>query len=193
MNKALSVIICIPVLASCGHAQKTQEPAAQVKTKLEAFQARTGAVIIKGFSEIGTVQGQYGTFVTVESREFTDASTGKKEYGITVEVKKGGTIEQENTSYVDYDEIDSLIKGIDYISKADASVTKLKDFEADYRTKGDLEISTFSGSRGEIQAAVSSGTIGKTNAFFPLSKLGDIRNLLVNAKGVLDSVSQGAK
>jgi len=173
---------------ACGHGQKNQAPAAQAKTKLEAFQARTGAVIVMGFSEVGTVQGKYGTSATVESREFTDASTGKKEYGITVEVKKEGTMESENTSYIDYDEVDSLIKGIDYISRADASVTKLKHFEADYRTKGDLEISTFSSGSGEIQAAVASGTIGGTRAFLSISKLGEFRNLIVNAKAGLDSV-----
>jgi hypothetical protein len=61
---------------------KQNEP----KTKLEAFIAKTGTVIIRGFSEIGSMQGLYGSSVAVDSMEFTDVTGGKNEkaYGITI-------------------------------------------------------------------------------------------------------------
>jgi hypothetical protein len=174
------------VQSACAQTGAKVESAGQTKTKLELFQARTGVVIIRGFSKIGTIDGRYGN-ASVESKEFTDASSGKREYGITIEVVSTGDVKRDNTSYVDYDEIDSLLKGIDYISKIQSSVTKLSNFQADYRTKGELEISTFS-SGGRTLAAVSSGSIGQVSAYFELSKLAELRDLIVKAKTNLGAI-----
>ncbi len=77
---------------------------------------------------------------------------------------KGGNYEKDHTSFIDYDEIDSLIQGIDYISNVKPDVTEFENFQADYSTKGDLEISTFS-SNDKLMAAVSSGNIGRVTAY----------------------------
>jgi len=105
------------------------------QTKIETFQARTGTVLIKNYSTIGTVSGLGGS-VTVTSFEFVDPQSAKREYGIGVEATESGRLERSARSYVDYDEIDSLLKGIDYVSKIDVTQTKLSNFEAHYRTKG---------------------------------------------------------
>jgi hypothetical protein len=43
------------------HAQNLKDQVPSPKTKLEEFSARTGAVIIRGFEEIGSVYGLYTT------------------------------------------------------------------------------------------------------------------------------------
>jgi hypothetical protein len=145
--------------------------------------AQDGAVIVRGFSKVGEVKGQFGTSVLIESKEFTNASTGKKEHGITFEVKEGGRLERDHTSYVDYDEIPSLVKGLEYIAKVDKSATTFDNFQADYRTRGDLQFSVFSQDGGaKIGAAVSSGTIGKTQAFIALADLDSIRAVVETAR-----------
>ena len=193
MRKFLFLTIYIIVFGSAAFSQQPTETPKEAKTKLEAFQARTGVVIIRGFSEIGTVQGLYNTSIEVESKEFTDASNGRKEYGITIQVKDySRSLERENTSYIDYDEIDSLIKGLDYISKIDGSVTQLNNFQADYRTKGDLTFATFN-SRGEIMFAVQSGRIGTATAYFKLGNIADIRKLLIAAKAKIDTIKPATK
>jgi len=161
-------------------------------TKLAAFQAKTGAVIIQGFSKIGTVPALYGAHVTIQAKEYANASDGSREYGMTIEVKEGGTLERENTSYIDYDELESLLNGIDYIVKIDGSVTQLDDFQADYRTKGDFGISTFS-SGGQVLAAIKSGTIGQASAFYRLTDLALVRNHIASARTVLDSLKAPAR
>jgi hypothetical protein len=182
------LVLSLTCLTSIASAQQAAEPAKETKTKLEAFQARTGVVIIRGFSEIGTARGMYSTSIVVESKEFADATTGKKEYGMTIEVKDNSrSLERESTSYIDYDEIDSLIKGLDYISKIDGGVTKLSNFQADYRTKGDLSFSTFS-AQGEILFGVESGRIGSASAYFKGSSIADIRKLIVDAKAAIDAI-----
>src|ERR1035437_320697 len=100
MKHALKITLCIlcTTMIGCSRtsAQSKAAPAQEPKTKLQAFEAKTGVVIISGFSTVGSVSGQYGGSVSVESKEFIDASTGKREYGIVIEVKKGGEIERDN-------------------------------------------------------------------------------------------------
>lgn len=180
--------VALVAVATSAFAQSDQagEPA-KPKTKLEAFVAQDGAVIVRGFSKVGEVKGQYGSSVVVESKEFTNASTGKKEHGITLEVREKSRLEREHTSYVDYDEIPSLLKGLEYIVKVDKSATPFENFQADYRTRGDLQISTYSTDAGtKVAAAVSSGTIGKTNAFLTLADLDSIRTLVETARASLE-------
>src|SRR5258708_37964644 len=88
--------------------QQTKEAPAPA-TKLEEFSAKTGIVVIRGFSTIGEVRGMGS--VTVTAREFRDASNPKlRQTGLTVEIKESGRLERESISIVDYDEIDSLLR-----------------------------------------------------------------------------------
>jgi hypothetical protein len=186
----LATFLSIPLIA---FAQEQAEVSkAPPTTKLEAFSARTGIVLVKGFTTLGTVNGMGR--VSIDVREFRDASNPKSaQYGVAFEVKTSGRLERENTSFIDEDEIDSLVRGLDYISKIDRSVTTFGNFEAQYRTKGDLSLVVFSGGGGEISLAVSSGRIGKTTAFLKLADVEQIRSLLGEAKKAIASAKAGVK
>lgn len=154
-------------------------------TKLEAFQSKTGTVIVRGFSTVGTIRGLGGT-VTIDAREFRDASSPAiKTTGISITIKELSRIERENTSFIDYDEIDALIRGIDYIAKATKDITSLSNFEAEYRTKGDFRVVVFNDSNGGMSLALSSGRIGRTNAYLKLSDITEFRRLILDAKSKL--------
>ena len=163
----------------------TPDPA--IRTKTEAFVARDGVVIVKCWGSPTKLVGQYGSSVEVEPREFIDASTGKREYGITVKVKESSRLERDDTAYVDFDEIDSLLKGLDYIVKVDKSVTQLESFEASYKTRGDFMVTTYTG-EGRTGAAVSSGRIGPVDAFLDLPTLAKFRDAVASAKQRLDAI-----
>jgi TRAP-type C4-dicarboxylate transport system substrate-binding protein len=93
---------------------------------------------------------------------------------------------RQNTSFVAADEIDSLLKGIDYIAKIGNDITKHENFEVDYRTKGDLRISVFNSSRsGNISAVIASGRIGRTQTFIGMRDLEEFRKLIDAAKAKL--------
>ncbi|MBX3266436.1 MAG: hypothetical protein KF831_06985 [Acidobacteria bacterium] len=188
MRNVITALGIALLLSGVNYSQNTDQSAGSPKTKIEAFQARTGVVIIQGFSEVGSVRGLYVTSVTVKAKEFLDAASGRKEFGITVEVKdNSGRIERENTSWVDYDEIESLLKGLDYIAKVDRSVTQLSNFQADFRTKGDLGLSVFS-SRDENLLAVKSGRIGAATAYFKFEDISNVRGLFASAKEQIDKI-----
>ena len=185
------LLVCFTALLIIGatHAQQratqTQQKSEEAQTRVEIFQAKTGVVLIKNYSEIGSISGLGGT-ITVTSYEFADAQTGRKEYGLGIEAKESGRLEREARSYVDYDEISSLIAGIDYISKVDGGQSKLKNFEAHYKTKGELDVTVFS-SRGHIEAAVSVGRFGAVSVFLQLDSLQKFKQTIVEAKAALDA------
>ena len=101
-------------------------------TKLEAFEAQTGTVIIKGINPIGSVFAQNGT-VTVRSKESKDAGTGRRLYGLAIGLKEGN--QPEDITLIDYDELDSLLDGIDYIFKVNRTVSAMPGFSVVYATK----------------------------------------------------------
>ena len=161
-------------------------------TKIEAFSSKTGIVMIRAFSIIGRIRGQ--GLVTIDAREFRDASSPSQGvYGIAVEVKEAGRLERESRSFIDLDEIDSLVRGLDYIAKITRSVTLLNDFEATYRTKGDFAVTVFSDSTGGLALSVDSGRIGKSSAFLKMSDLEALKTHILEAKRVVEAARAGAK
>jgi len=175
------LVVTLPSLLAAQETTNTQKEA----TKLEAFQAKTGIVVVRGYTTVGMIRG-LGADITIDAREFRDAtSASARASGITVSVKENGGLERENTSFIDADEIDSLLAGLDYISRASKEMTKLSQFEAEYRTKGNFSVAVFSQSNGPTSTAVSSGLIGKTTAYIRLSDLPELRRLIVAAKAQL--------
>ena len=158
-------------------------------TRMEAFEARTGTVIVKNYTVIGEVSGFGGT-VIVTSYEFVDAQAGRKEYGIGVDIKESGGAQRETRTYVDYDEIDGFIRGLDYIIKIERS-TSLENFEAEYMTKGEVAAATFIRPNNALRAAVSIGgpySFRRSTVFISLGKLADFRKLIADAKIALDKI-----
>ena len=186
-----SIIIALAIttlLISTAYAANLKDSVPEAKTKLEQFSAKTGVVLIRGFHKIGSAQGLYSTSVNIQAKEFTNVTDGTKQYGITIEAfKENGEYDKEHTSFIDYDEIDSLVKGINYITKIKPDVTKLEDFQADYKTKGDLKISTFS-SGTKIMSAVTSGNIGGVASYFNIEDLAKVKDLILKAKAKIEEV-----
>jgi hypothetical protein len=155
-------------------------------TRLEAFDSQVGTVIIKNYTYIGSVSGLSG-IAMVTSYEFVDAQTGRKEFGIGVEIRENSRSEREGRTYIDYDEIDALIRALDYIIKIERSVT-LENFEAQYRTRGELLVATFIRPNGALQAAVSIGFFRRAEVVISTGKLADFRKLIADAKTTLDKI-----
>lgn len=179
----LSLILTITLSGTICLAQNTDE--SKPATKLEAFQSKTGIVLVRGFTHVGSIRGVGGN-ITISAREFFDASSSTtKITGISITIRESGRIERSNTSFIDADEIESLLHGLDYIAKSGKEVTKQQQFEVEYRTKGDFSITIFNDSGGDISVAVTSGRIGKASSFIELSDLAQLRQLILDAKAKL--------
>lgn len=182
---------CLTLLAAVGWrglsgtllAQATNAP----KTILEAFEAQTGVVIVEGSMPMGSVSAEAG-MVSVRCKESKDATTGHKESGLAIEVRAGEV--QTDATIVDYDELDSFLNAIDYVSKADYRVTTLPLFDVYYTTKGGLTIATYSSKRspGSIHAALQSNHIIKTRVILTPQQLAQFQALIQQSKAKLDSL-----
>jgi len=188
MKTTIFALAISTLLLPASHAANLKDSVPIAKTKLEQFSAKTGVVLIRGFHKIGSAQGLYNTSVSIEAKEFTNVTDGTKQYGITIKAfKENGKYDKEHTSFIDYDEIDSLVEGINYIIKVKPEVTKFEDFQADYKTKGDLKISTFS-SGTKVLSAITSGNIGGVASYFNIEDLTKVKDLILNAKVKIEEV-----
>jgi hypothetical protein len=154
------------------------------KTQLEAFTGEIGAVIIKGYTEIGSVSGSGRIEVTAMT--FRNAKSAQEKSGILVEVKGAGSYAQNGRSLIDYEEINGLLDGISYVTKVQKSDTKLRNFEAIYSTKGDLKVVVFNDASGKKSASIQVGSIGSHQAFINMENLAQFARLIIKARDILD-------
>ena len=181
-------LICLPILLlSCSQAMGQRQSAPEMlepRTRLEALQLRTGAVIVRGSQRIGIVRGQGQ--VEVAALEVIDTSNNLKARGVSLTVEEGGERGREVTAFVDYDELDGLIKGFESMSRLDRVETPLPNFESSYRTSGDLVISVFSTRGGVTRCVVSAGEFVPTRVVLPAEGAETLRSLFTAAKNRLD-------
>ena len=182
----LAAVILTPLC--CAAQGQIVTPLEEQLTNMEIFAARTGAVIVKGYTEVARLQGSGGS-IRVVAQELTDAQTRQKIYGIMLEARHAGPPERENSAVLDYEEIDSLLRALDYIIRIDHTVTRLANFEAAYRTPGGLEIMVFNGREG-LQASIIVGHYRRVSVLFPLARMAEFRRLMTEAKAHLDAGRQ---
>ena len=155
-------------------------------TRLEAFETNTDTVVIKGTAPIGAVAAQSGS-VSVRCREITDAGTGRRESGIIFDIAFGQQL--EDSLLVDYEELDVLLDGLEYLNKIDWTITTLPSFDAVYTTKGGFRAAAFGSRRtGNIEFAVRSMRTPRHPLLLTRDQLGQLRSLVEQAKARLDSL-----
>jgi len=156
------------------------------RTKLEALDNRYAAVIVKGFTRITTVEVRGVRIDAVEMRDM--GSTTGRVKGIVVVLREGGDRPNDNRAFVDYDEIDSLLNGIDAVARVDESATKLAGFEAKYKTLGDLEIGVFRQTRSGTAVIMSTGICDRATQTLTLDDLAKVKAQIQEAKMRLDEI-----
>ncbi len=169
-------------------------------TRLEAFLRQTGAVIIEGFTDVGTVGSDDEGSVRVLAIELTNQATQMKVLGIGIEVhhNAAGANDSNRTalSYVDEAEINALVDGLNTIQHLDPNVTALGGYNARYRTHGDLDIES-SGADGVRNVTIRASQILHPSeeitwaaADLPLARVGDLRAQILAAKQLLDKAKK---
>jgi hypothetical protein len=192
----LSILILLLALF-CGSAM-AQRPGPQFRrplacepveprTKLEAIEWQYEKVLVKGFSQIATFTAR-DVEVRIDAVELKETASATRAIGLVIALKETGENPRENRSFVDYDEIDRLLKGLNAISKVNESVTRLAGFEARYRTVGDLEVLVFRQSRSGIAASLTSGICDRVTAPLTLDDLDRLKAHIVEAKTRLDEI-----
>jgi len=131
-------VVLIAAGCALAYAVRAQDTNA-LKTQIGLFESQTGVVIIKGFGQVGSVSTS-AAVISVRCKESSSAATGHKDYGIAAVIEAN---QERRVAIVDYDELDSLLNGMDYIGKMTYSVTSLPGFEATFTTKSGLQLIAF--------------------------------------------------
>lgn len=157
------------------------------RTKLEAIEWQYERVLVKGFSQIATFVAR-DVEVRIDAVELKDTASSTRAIGLVIALRELGENPHQNRSFVDYDEIDRLLRALDAVSRVNESVTKLASFEARYRTLGDLEVLVFRQSRSGNAASLTSGICDRVTAQLTLDELDRFKAHIVEAKTRLDEI-----
>jgi hypothetical protein len=144
--------------------QETKQPA----TKLEAFLAEKGELIVKDFYNLGQINGKYGSQIKLDAMViYKPGEETSKVRGLRIEITEGGEYAQSNTSFLDLEEMDELSKAISYMVDL---MTKWQNVNKQYTevifsTKGDFQIGFYQ--KGTEAFSFSScGYIQKASCYF---------------------------
>ncbi len=155
-----------------------------LRTEIGQFENRTGAVIVKGYSQIGSIEAG-GAEISVRCKETTDVGAGRKLYGLAIQINLSGS--QPERLYVDEDEIGALLAGVNYLAKISNDATAMQGFEASYTTKSGLQVLAHSiRKEGSVQFALQ----GNYSPPVPLSpvQMTQLYGLIGQARKNLDAV-----
>jgi hypothetical protein len=176
----LFTFLCSGLIFAQDKPNTTSKP--EYKTKIELFESRTGAVLIKSFVEVYEIGrwlealNKYSVSPagTVEAWELVDAKNGAKALGVKVKL--------DRFVFIDLEEIDAVLKGIDYVLNYEPGKTRFEDWEIVFESKDGLKIIAANYSRGIFYAAK---TGGKTHRFHKKSDLKEFKSGLEKAKTLL--------
>jgi hypothetical protein len=157
------------------------------RTRLEAIESRYERVITKGFTQYASLITR-GVEIRIDAIEMKDTTDSTRALGFAVALRELNDKPRENRSFVDYEEIERLIKGLESVSKVNETMSKLASFEARYRTLGDMEVNVFRQTRSGTAAALSIGICDRVTALLTLDDLDKFRGYLMEAKARLDEI-----
>jgi hypothetical protein len=189
----LILLVFLPLSAQCQRRSQRLPPPRdpwfyEPRNKLEDFEGRVETLLVKGRQWIGTVRAQSGS-VRVEATEIRDTAASATATGVVITFvgDNAPAGAPEIRSFIDYDEIDALLKAMDTASKASESITRLPHFEVRYRTKGDFEIMTFKQLENNvIAAAVEGGFFDRLRLYVTIDDLVKLRWMISQAKDRLE-------
>ena len=117
-----------------------------------------------------------------------DTADSTRGLGLVIALRELGVEPRENRSFIDYEEIDRLIKGMEAASRVNETITKLAGFQARYRTLGDLEINVFRQTRSGTAVSLSTGICDRVTGLLTLDDLDKLRGHIIEAKARLDEI-----
>ncbi|HKP46443.1 MAG TPA: hypothetical protein VJT50_07575 [Pyrinomonadaceae bacterium] len=159
------------------------------RTKLEALETAYEKVLVKGFTQIANFSVR-GADIRVDAVEFKEnRPAGERALGLVIVLREQSETPRENRTFVDYDEIDRLLRALDAVTRVNETVTKLAGFEALYRTASDLEVRVFRQTRNSGTAAsITNGVCNRIVALLTLDELERLKAHIVEAKTRLDEI-----
>jgi hypothetical protein len=183
----LLVVLISGTTLSQTQTQTDEQQAKSPTTKIGSFLAKKGRVVVKDFYTVGTVYGRYGTSVELSGLViYEPGQEAQRIRGLKIQVKGGGRIESENSSFLDFDEAESFAKAISYLT---STLTTWKTVDKEYTeitfsTKDNFSLGFYQKGRGQTCFS-ESGNVGKSTCFFEDVDLATLQQMADKAVAIL--------
>jgi hypothetical protein len=183
---ALAVTLTVTLTPASLCAQAPGSPA--LTTKLATVSAKQGVLLLRGSTEIGSVEGRTADAksdsgsVTVDAVVLTEVGTGAQTMGLALTLDDGR--DHARSVWVDDDELGGLTHALEYLATVDSSATPLGGFEAAYRTRGALRVAAYSDVAG-VWAMLSADGPSEVMVPLPRERLAALRSLVQRAAQLL--------
>jgi len=168
-------------VGSVVHAQTTNAP----RTWFDAYKSTLEAPLIRGMTSVGTLTGQVKYPVEIKVERLTIKPLTNTIYAVAVRTRLAHNILQ--VDYIDYDELDGLIRGLQLISQSEHSVAPMDDFEAVYRVRSGLSVAKIS-KGNTITIAIKCGDTNATRNQIAAYELDSFQGLISQAKSKIDAI-----
>jgi hypothetical protein len=158
------------------------------RTRLEELEQKYSTVLYKGFSRITTVEIRG---VRIDAIELRTTTSSQRVKGVVVAIRDSGSSGGErdhNRAFIDYQELTPLISALAEVETVDETTTKLANFEAKYRTNGDLEVTVFRQTRNLTAVTLTTGVCNQATQTLTLDELQKFRAMITEAKARLDDL-----
>jgi hypothetical protein len=185
--KAVLLVLTYALFTIAANAQDTNAP----RTALDAFESRTGVIIVRGSADLGSLSLADGGAVSVQCRQSIETPSGGAKDGLAVTISyKAGASDR---TIIDYSEIDSFINALAFLSSANWTVTTLPSFDAFYTTRDGLQAAAYSSHKqpGTIGASLKSARVRFVRVSLTPQELADFRGMIQQAKAKLDLLHAG--
>jgi hypothetical protein len=156
-------------------------------TELEIFQDTYGATLLKGYTDLPRIRGSGGS-LQIAIVDFRNVSNNSRVKGVSAEITLGERTADKARSFIEFAELESLIRGLTYISKVDRTATNLQNLEAVYTTKGEFSISNFFSFQGEPRVAITVGRYEPRTLILDQTSQTALIAQLQQAKTTLDEI-----
>jgi len=188
MKKIVSFLVILIFLVNSSFSQTNQElKQKEPVTKIGAFLAKKGKLIVKDFYKLGTLKGKYGAIIELSALIiYEPGHESERMRGLKIEITESGRYEKSNSSFLDVEEVDAFVKSISYLS--DASITWKKEnkeySEVIFSTKDDFSFGFYQ-KENEQNCFAESGYIGKASCFFEVEDFALLKEISEKAKIML--------
>jgi len=122
--------------------------------------------------------------LTVDVRRVQD-SRGSSVRGVVVEVTDGGPLARTARSFVDEEELQELVNGLDALMSVRANPTTFKQFEVRYKTHGELDIAVVGSESSKMQYVITAGRVFRESRWINERELQQFREWILAAQRIL--------
>jgi hypothetical protein len=180
------ILLLVFGLAWSLHAQT--QPTNAPRTYFQSYNLTADVPLLKGITVIGTINSQVTYPVEIRAERLINLQTSNTISAVSIHTHLNG---QTSVDYIDYDELDGLIRAIQMIGQTDGSASGMDTYEAVFRTRCGMSIFKVSNNTTKLTIEMRSGDVPGVRNQMATFVLDDLGRYLTAAKAKLDSLASG--